>query len=298
MKNRVWIFLTLGLGILSSCNQNAGSHVSDAEVWKLGWRMIANSMEENHELADLQFDSLRNISDKIDKKYLITGLGSKYELGKIEEIVEILNAQSEDMLQEICAKQFLAEMEPCDEVPIEEVENKELQIELIAMYVDDQATRGNLMKDIISKYDVDSTKITQDGMVVVDERNRSRLKELFEEHGFPTRKLVGRDAMYGIFLMIQHGDGDKEWQKSQLANVERAVKSGDMDGESYAYLYDRIKLNSGDKQLYGTQFAKVDPINRTAELAETEDVDNLDKRRMEIEMMPINMYKEFMLKNL
>ena len=42
----------------------------------------------------------------------------------------------------------------------------------------------------------------------------------------------------------------------------------------------------------------VDPINKIVELADTEDLDNLDKRRMEIGMMPIQMYKEFMLKNL
>jgi hypothetical protein len=27
----------------------------------------------------------------------------------------------------------------------------------------------------------------------------------------------------GIFLMIQHSDGDKEWQKSQLINILRML---------------------------------------------------------------------------
>lgn len=68
--------------------------------------------------------------------------------------------------------------------------------------------------------------------------------------------------------------------------------------QSYAYLYDRIKINNGEKQLYGTQFAKVDPINKIVELAETEDLDNLDNRRREVGMMPIEMYKRGILKNL
>ena len=34
------------------------------------------------------------------------------------------------------------------------------------------------------------------------------------------------------------------------------------------------------------------------ELAETEDLENLDKRRMEVGIMPIDMYKRFMLKAL
>lgn len=297
IKNSVLTFI-LGLGILTSCYQRAYSQVSEVEIWKLGWRMIASSMEENYGVAESQFDSLWSISDKIDRKFLVTGLEAKYKLGKIEQIIEILNKQDEDMLQEICEKQFLSKIQPCDGVSINEAENKDLQIELIKMYVDDQAARGNFMRDMMTQYNIDTTEITQDGSIVVDERNRNRLKEIFKEYGFPTRRLVGKDAMFGIFLIIQHSNGDKEWQKSQLANIERAVKTGDMDGQSYAYLYDRIKINNGEKQLYGSQFAKIDPINKTVELAPTEDMENLDKRRLEIGMMPVEMYKEFMLKNL
>jgi hypothetical protein len=154
------------------------------------------------------------------------------------------------------------------------------------------------MEDIITKYSLDKTQIVNESMAIVDERNRQKLNEIIKEFGFPTKEMVGKDAMNGIFLIIQHADGDKEWQKSQLPNIEQAVKNGDMDGQSYAYLYDRIKINGGEKQRYGTQFAKVDPINRTVELAETEDIENLDKRRMEVGMMPIEMYKRFMLRSL
>lgn len=295
---KVLAFLVLGLSILTSCNQNANSQISDEEVWRLGWRMIANSMEENYEIANLQFDSLWSISNKMDRKFLITGLELKNKLGKIDAIAEILKAQDKDMLQEVCTKQFLENMNPCLGFSQEEVENKNLQTELIMMYVDDQAVRGNMMNDIILKYNLDTSQITQNEAIEVDEKNRNRLKVIFKEYSFPTRKLVGKDAMNGIFLMIQHSDMDKQWQKSQLEKIEKAVKNGDMDGQSYAYLYDRIQINSGQEQLYGTQFAKVDPINKAVELAPTEDIDYLDKRRMEIGMMPIEMYKKFILKNL
>lgn len=298
MNKQILTLIAFGIISLTSCNKIISQQMTDVEVWKLGWRIIASSMEENYELANLQFDSLRNSTKTIDRKYLVTGLEVKNKLGKVDEITEIISSQDEKMLQEICSKGFLSSYEICKEYSIEKVDNKELQIELIKMYVDDQAARGNLMGNMISKYNIDSTEITQDGGILVDERNRNRLKEIFNEYGFPTKELVGKDAMQGIFLMIQHSDGDKEWQKSQLPNIEKAVKNGDMDGQSYAYLYDRIQINSGEKQLYGTQFAKVDPINKIVELAETEDLENLDRRRMEMGMMPIEMYKEFMLKNL
>jgi hypothetical protein len=298
MNKLVLIFLIFGLSVIISCKQKENPQICDVEVWKLGWRMIDSSMEENYELANLQFDSLWNISKEIDKKYLVTGLKVKNEIGKTEEIIEILNTQNNDMLQQICKRKFLTKRKPCDLVLDETVENESLQNELIKLYVDDQAVRFNLMQNIINKYNIDSTQITKDDGMKVDERNRNRLKEIFEEIGFPNSKLVGKDAMEGIFLIIQHGDGDTAWQKSQLVNIEAAVKNGDLDGEKYAYLYDRIKVNSEEKQLYGTQFEKVDPINKTVELFETENIENLDKRRMEMGMMPIAMYKKLMLKNL
>jgi len=281
-----------------SCNNNSNPKTTDIELWKLGWRMIENSWENNNEIANSQFDSLLNTKINIDIKFLLIGLEVKNKLGKEKTIDEILNKQNQDVLREICLKQFLQTREICKEFSIENIENEELQMELIKMYVDDQAVRGNIMEDKILKYSLDRLQITQDDGVTVDERNRNRLKEIFEEYGFPNKKIVGKDAMYGIFLMIQHSDGDKKWQQSQLKNIEIAVKNGDMDGQSYAYLYDRIKINSKEKQLYGTQFSNVDPVNKTVELFETEDLVNLDVRRMKIGMMPIKMYKKLMLKNL
>jgi len=298
MKVNQLLISLLILLIFLSCNNNSNPKPTDIELWKLGWRMIENSWENNNEIADSQFDSLLNAKINIDIKFLLIGLEVKNKLGKEKAIDEILNKQNQDVLREICLKQFLQMREICKEFSRENIENEELQMELIKMYVDDQAVRGNIMEDKILKYNLDSLQITQDDGVTVDERNRNRLKEIFEEYGFPNKKTVGKDAMYGIFLMIQHSDGDKKWQKSQLKNIEIAVKNGDMDGQSYAYLYDRIKINNDEKQLYGTQFSKVDPVNKTVELFETEDIVNLDVRRMKIGMMPIKMFKKIMLKNI
>lgn len=203
------------------------------------------------------------------------------------------------MLQEICKKQVLSNFEICKKYSVEIVENEKLQLELIKMYVNDQYVRSNLMTDILQKYNLSKDQVIIDSNGInTDERNRERLKEIIAKYGFPTKKMVGKDAMNGVFFMIQHADGENAWQKSQLTNIKNAVKMGDLDSQSYAYLYDRIKINSGEKQLYGTQFANVDAVNNIVELDKTEEIDNLDKRRMEIGMMPIEMYKKLMLKNI
>lgn len=239
----------------------------------------------------------------IETKFLITGLDILAELGKSEKIINTLNKQDQRTLEEICSRELftkkLTDIQVCKSIAKDEiVGNKALQIELIKMYINDQSVRGNVLSEVISKYNLGEYELTKADRVSLDKMNRDRLKDIIIEFGFPTRQLVGKDAMQGIFLMIQHSDGDKEWQKEQLVNIERAVKQGDMDGESYAYLYDRIKINGGERQLYGTQFKDVDPKNGKVELADTEGVENLDIRRMEVGMMPFEMYKQHMLRNL
>lgn len=299
MKNKILIHVILGLISFTSCEHGKSQKMTDVEIWQLGWRMIGSSMDENFELANIQFDTILKNSKTIDSKYLITGLEVKKEIGKDEEIIEILSSQPIEMLQEICKKQVLSNFEICKKYSVEIVENEKLQLELIKMYVNDQYVRSNLMTDILQKYNLSKDQVIIDSNGInTDERNRERLKEIIAKYGFPTKKMVGKDAMNGVFFMIQHADGENAWQKSQLTNIKNAVKMGDLDSQSYAYLYDRIKINSGEKQLYGTQFANVDAVNNIVELDKTEDIDNLDKRRMEIGMMPIEMYKKLMLKNI
>jgi hypothetical protein len=276
---------------------------SEIEKWKLGWRLISSSWDKNYQLGEQQFDSLLKMNGPIETRFLVTGLDILSELGNKEKIINVLAKQDQRTLEEICSSELftnkLTDIQICKSIVRDgNVGNKALQIELIKMYINDQSVRGNILSEIINKYKLHEYELIKVDGVSIDKINRDRLKEIITEFGFPTRQLVGKDAMHGIFLMIQHSDGDKEWQKGQLPNIERAVKQGDMDGQSYAYLYDRIKINGGEKQLYGTQFRNVDPINKKVELADTEDVENLDRRRMEVGMMPIHMYEQFMLRNL
>jgi len=299
---KVLVITIVALAAVSCSTREKESNVSEEEQWRLGWRMVFSSMDENHELAESQFDSLLIANPSPGNHFLITGFATLRELKKEEKLEKILSELDVSRLSEICNHSLFTEklkdIAPCRNVELFQTKYPDLQLELVKMYVNDQAVRDNLMNDLIEKYHLNLDEVIQDAPFTVDATNRNRLKEIFQEYGFPTKEMVGKDAMNGIFLMIQHSDRDKEWQKSQLGNIETAVKRGDMDGQSYAYLYDRIKINGGESQLYGTQFSDVDPENNTATLAETEDLDRLDERRMQIGMMPIEMYKEFMLRNL
>jgi len=265
--------------------------------WKMQWKMVEHHTLEEYEEAEKIWDKLlsKRQEETIETKFLYTAIKVKNELNKPKDIRKILEIAETDQLDKICRYKILNDFNQCKDKQIEKIENIDLQIELIRMLVVDQAYRGNYMKAKVEYYKFDSLEIMANLESDVDLVNRERLQEIISTHGFPTKKLVGDEGMESIFYIIQHADQDTAWQSEQLKFVEKAVKSGDMDGNDYAYLYDRICTNSKRPQRYGTQFKNVDLVAQIAELAETEDLENLDKRRREISLMPIDMYKRFML---
>lgn len=299
MKERtIVLFSILILALICSCTPQHQSEHPDEQTWQLGWRMIENTLDKNYTLAELQFDSLLTQVKPIEEVFLINGLKLKITLGKNTEVLKIIKSQPPAIRVKLCEQDFAKDLSICANQPTEKVKNEALQREIIKLYIVDQAIRRkNIKHDLIAKYQIDTTGLktkydySNPDETNVDEINRNRLKEIIKAFGFPTRQLVGKDAMRGIFYIIQHADGDTAWQKSQLPNIALAAENGDLSQKNYAYLYDRIQVNQGLPQRYGTQFAKVDPVNKIIELRPMEDLDNLDNRRRAIGLTPIEVYK-------
>ena len=76
--------------------------------------------------------------------------------------------------------------------------------------------------------------------------------------------------------------------------LKEAVVNGDAPKWHLAYLTDRVLVNEGSPQIYGTQ---IQDIEGNAVLRPVEDPDHLDKRRREMGLGPITDYlhilKEF-----
>jgi hypothetical protein len=80
------------------------------------------------------------------------------------------------------------------------------------------------------------------------------LDDVVAERGWFTNSRDGEAAATGAFLIVQHADHDPEWQSSMLAShIEPLVRSGEIDARQYAFLFDRVAVNSGALQRYGTQ---------------------------------------------
>lgn len=296
MKTYLHIFFLIALGsIFYSCKQNAKEAITDEHIYEMGWQIFENNYFGNLELAEKKFDSLLILGSNLHHNFIIDGLDTKNELGKLSEVTQILSGLNNETLSEICHVTFLNELKECSCCLEKEASNKELELELAKMYINDQAVRGKVHYDLIKKYGIDSSEVIRTGMGKVDLSNRERIKQIISEYGFPNKRQVGSMGMKSIFIIIQHADRDPEWQKAQLGDIKIAVDKGELEAQKYAYLFDRIRVNSGEKQYYGTQFADVDVSKGTAIIAETEDLEGLYKRRMEIGLMPLKLYKKLIL---
>lgn len=92
-------------------------------------------------------------------------------------------------------------------------------------------------------------------------RNGDRLRVLLEERGrWPGVEEVGEEATSAAWLVAQHADRQLDVQRLAVKLLERAVKDGTAgpDGRrQLAFLRDRLHVNTGLPQRYGTQIQGV-----------------------------------------
>jgi hypothetical protein len=123
--------------------------------------------------------------------------------------------------------------------------NEPLRAELLALAEADQDFRRR------------RRRLTQDRVRAELEREHARAAraaELVSAHGWPGRSLVGDDGAQAAWLLIQHADHDVELQERCLRLLADAVEAGEAEPRQLAYLTDRVRVNRGRPQLYGTQF--------------------------------------------
>jgi hypothetical protein len=115
------------------------------------------------------------------------------------------------------------------------------------------------------------------------------LKDIIKRYGYPGYDLVGKKSGDHFWLMVQHSDADLAFQKEVLPLMEKQVQHKNAGGSNYAYLVDRILVNKGNKQLYGTQITYRSNICQ-AYPKPLQDSLNVNVRRKEVGMEPIEAY--------
>ena len=124
----------------------------------------------------------------------------------------------------------------------------------------------------------------------IDKKNTGALKKIIRKHNWPTIELVGRKASNNAWLLVQHADYDKSFQKKVLSILNKIIKKNpsSIDKANIAYLTDRVLVAEGKKQLFGTQFY----INRKNKLIprSIRNERNVNERRVKYNLDPIEQY--------
>jgi len=123
--------------------------------------------------------------------------------------------------------------------------------------------------------------------------NGKRLKAIFERYGYPGFSLVGKKGSNDFWLMTQHCDHDVAFQEKVLAAMWAKVRLHDADAKNFAFLTDRVRVNTGRKQLYGTQVT-YNTDSCQAIPKPLEDSLHVNERRKQIGMESLESYLNWM----
>jgi len=151
-----------------------------------------------------------------------------------------------------------------------------LRRELLALAERDQKARAALASV--------GDKPAIEAVMAIDREATARMKEVVAKYGWPGKRIVGVDGANAAWFFVQHADADLAFQKACLAQMEPLVAAGEVTGKDFAYLWDRVAINEGRKQRYGTQFDGDD-------IAPLEDPANVDARRKSVGLSTLAEYK-------
>jgi hypothetical protein len=122
----------------------------------------------------------------------------------------------------------------------------------------------------------------------VDADNTAYLKKLVREVGWIDASRFGAEASSAAFLLVQHSM-DLPLMLAALPAIEKDVKDKKLrDSQPYALLYDRVKIQLGCRQKYGTQLGTND--QKEWVVMPLVDRGKVDEFRKEIGLFPLAQY--------
>lgn len=122
-------------------------------------------------------------------------------------------------------------------------------------------------------------------MIAIDSINTTKLEALIAQYGFPTWKLVGREAASNAWLIAQHSHSLLPWYLKQL---RQAVKENNADSYDLAYMEDRFLMYQGRPQIYGSQMSwRIIEDDTIIGYYPIIDVKHVDERRLPKGLCPI-----------
>ncbi len=121
----------------------------------------------------------------------------------------------------------------------------------------------------------------------VDNLHNAVLKRIIKQtKKYPGYNVLGKEGSKNFWNLVQHQDHDTAFQLKVLNLMHDAMLKNNASPIDYAYLYDRVMLNTIGKQYFGTQF-QPNAKKKTYEPRPLIDSINVDSRRKQIGLHPI-----------
>ena len=157
---------------------------------------------------------------------------------------------------------------------------KKIKKELEKVYDDDQNIRVN-WDIVLKRYGKDSIEFRNYLLEVdnIQKRNLLVVENIISKYGWLSSKIIGSKANTALFLVIQHADNNIMEKYNVI--IQEAFKKGNIDNNSYAMFQDRLLLNKGKKQIYGTQFI-FDESKKRYVLDSSISIEEINKQRNNI----------------
>ena len=144
----------------------------------------------------------------------------------------------------------------------------------------------NKKSKILSEVYISDQKIRRENNLIKyakeDHRNQELVISIIEKCGMPTLNEVTHEQMNAIWLGLQH-NADNKYRIKYFPLIEKAVKNGDLSKEQYALMKDRILMDEGKPQIFGSQI-------KNGKLYDLEAPETVNERRQEMGLEPIEDY--------
>ncbi len=127
------------------------------------------------------------------------------------------------------------------------------------------------------------------GLIVLDSLHLLRVTAILDSAGWLGKDVLGYTANQTLWLVLQHGDQSPDVQQAYLPMMREAVLAGKAQASELAMLEDRVEVNHGRPQIYGSQIGWKDGKPFVKPMVDEEHV---NERRAAVGLEPLEKYTE------
>jgi len=166
--------------------------------------------------------------------------------------------------------------------------NKEIAIKVDSLFQIDTKMVASL--DSIAK--IDSTNVRINELTSKINTNNITIEPIVRRFNYPGFDLIGNYGSYQLWVLVQHLDKHVDFQEYALEMLFQQVQRQNASSQNYAFLSDRISINKGGRQRYGTQVYY--DVNGVAKVKPIEVNLKVDSLRLAIGLDSLQSYLNFM----